>query len=419
MSRIAVPLKCKEDEINALNEILNSSIYNDNIKRRANIILLANSGMSNKEIAVEVNSNENTVAVWRNRFSKDRLVGLSDLERPGRRGSGENKRSAVIKAARNNDEATVRQLAEDACTSQSTARRALNDAGIITGNKRTYEINACSELNKVCADIKGIYVSGNALAMVLRIDGTLSPVLDKGTASSRNRVLALSTGDNSTLTEVLDLMCTKKKESAVREVGLDEFLKKTDGSLDGEARHVAVVYSGRHALPQGFIPKNMTLLSMRDAESWQSCVLTCLTLLSVGNEGKRIFHSLDRYIKSRTDNEEAFVWTRKMLPFVRSAREDAINPKEISAMFEDPSVSNIAWVKYGYATKDGEYAEFIDTMENILPERDGAIHGDPLKIASYTGEVVDGVRKLFSQSQRKLAEEYMNNDGGKKNGFVK
>ena len=419
MSRVAVPLKCKEDEINALNEILNSSVYNENIKRRANIILLANSGMSNKEIAVEVNSNENTVAVWRNRFSKDRLAGLSDLERPGRRGSGENKRSAVIKAARDNDEATVRQLAEDAGTSQSTARRALNDAGIITGNKRTYEINACSELDKVCADVKGLYVSGNALAMVLRIDSIPSPVLDKGTASSRNRELALSAGDNSTLTEVLDLMCTKKKESAVREVGLDEFLKKTDDSLDGEARHVAVIYSGRHALPQGFIPKNMTLLSMRDAESWQSCVLTCLTLLSAGNEGRRIFRSLDRYIKSRTDNEEAFVWTRKMLPFVRSAREDVINPKEISATFEDPSVSNIAWVKYGYATRDGEYAEFMDTMENILPERDGALHGDPLKIASYTGEVVDGVRKLFSKPQKKLAEEYMNNDSGKKNGFVK
>lgn len=419
MSRVAVPLKCKEDEINALNEILNSSVYNENIKRRANIILLANSGMSNKEIAVEVNSNENTVAVWRNRFSKDRLAGLSDLERPGRRGSGENKRSAVIKAARDNDEATVRQLAEDAGTSQSTARRALNDAGIITGNKRAYEINACSELDKVCADVKGLYVSGNALAMVLRIDSIPSPVLDKGTASSRNRELALSAGDNSTLTEVLDLMCTKKKESAVREVGLDEFLKKTDDSLDGEARHVAVIYSGRHALPQGFIPKNMTLLSMRDAESWQSCVLTCLTLLSAGNEGRRIFRSLDRYIKSRTDNEEAFVWTRKMLPFVRSAREDVINPKEISATFEDPSVSNIAWVKYGYATRDGEYAEFMDTMENILPERDGALHGDPLKIASYTGEVVDGVRKLFSKPQKKLAEEYMNNDSGKKNGFVK
>ena len=64
MSRVAVPLKCKEDEINALNEILNSCVYNENIKRRARIILLANSGMPNKEIAVEVNSNENTVAMW-------------------------------------------------------------------------------------------------------------------------------------------------------------------------------------------------------------------------------------------------------------------------------------------------------------------------------------------------------------------
>lgn len=419
MSRVAAPLKCKEDEIISLNEMINNSIYTDDMKRRANIILLANDGLSNKQIAAEINSNENTVAMWRNRFLKDRLAGLRDLERPGRRGSkGINKRIEVIEAAQQNGDTSVQKLAEETDTSVDTVRRALNDAGISVGSKRTYEIKAGSELNKVCAEIKGLYVSGTALAMVLRIDNTLAQTLDEGAVSSRNRDLAEEAGVNTTLAELLDLMSEKKKETAVKEVGLGEFLKKTDDSLRGDIRHIAFIFSGRYKLPKGFVLKNMNMITMQDERSWHACVSNFLNLLSSGNEGKKIYNSLVRYIQSRTDGEESFVWTRKPLDFDLTVRQEVINSSDISYTFTDQSVNNVAWVKYGYATRDGEYAEFTETKENVFPERDETINGDPLKIAGYAGEVVNGVRSLFSSPQKKMAEEYMNGSG-KKNGSAK
>ena len=415
MSRVAAPLNCKEDEINALNDIINSSLYSDDMKRRAAIILKANSGKSNKEIAEELDSNENTVGIWRKRYLQKGLNGLHDLERPGRRGSkGENKRAAVINAVRGNTDTSVQKLAEETGTSANTVRRALSDAGISVGSKRTYEIKAGSELGKVCLDIKGLYVSSGALAMVLRIDNTFSPALDEGTVSSRNRELADNAKENTSLAELLDLMCEKKKETAVKEVSLDEFLKKTDDSLDGDAMHAAFVYSSRYKLPQVSALRNVNLISMQNEKSWHSCVSSCLNMLSADGEGKRLYNSLARYIGSRRDGEEAFVWTRSTLSFDTTVRQDVIRPEDISVAFEDPSVKNVAWVRYGYATRDGEHAEFIETVENAFPERDESVYGNPLKIAGYTGEVAAGVRKLFASPQKTLTEEYVNGDSKKK-----
>lgn len=421
MPRVAKSLNCNESEIIELNEIANSSVYSEDMKRRAKIILLANDGMQNKAIAEELRSNENTVALWRNRFLENRVPGLQDLERPGRRGSlGKNKRQEVIAAAQHNNTATLKELAEQSGTSEATARRALNDAGITLGDKRAYEIKASLGLNKACVDIKGLYISGASRAIVLRIDNSLVQTMDEGTLFTRNRELATESGDNSSLADILKQMCVSKKENTVKEVRLDEFLKRTDDSLEG-IKHMAVILSPKYKLPSGFLLKNMELITMADETSWLANVAMCFRFMSDEGKGKETFDALDKYIQTRTATEESFVWTRDNLVFQETPLSSIEENMEVDRLFSGNSSSNCAWVKYGYATRDGEYAEFCSVKYDILPAKNEGIYDDTYKVTSYMGEVVTGVRSLFAEPQKQLAEEYMNQNCKKKTepGYVK
>lgn len=414
MSRVAAPLKCKENEIIELNELANSNVYSADMNRRAKIILLANEGKTNKEIAGLLNSNENTVSMWRNRFLKNRVLGLKDLDRPGRRGSkGNDKRQAVVEAAVQSENISIKDLATQAGTSEATARRALKDAGISLDRKRSYEVKASLLLDKVCVDIKGLFVSDSALAIVMRIDRNTSKTMDEGILSTRNKELADESGDDSSLSEILDKMRTCKKKAAVKEIRLDEFLQRMDDSLDG-VKHVAVIRNIKYKIPSGLIFKNIDIIATADVNSWFANVSMCFHFMSEGNEGTKLYNSLVKYIQSRENNEESLVWTRRNLVFTSVPSTEIEKGSETENLFADNSASTCAWVKYGYATKDGDYAEFYTIKYDVLPEKSENVYGDPYRVASYTGDVVAGVRSLFSEPQKQLAEEYMNQNSKKK-----
>jgi transposase len=52
---------------------------------RAKVILLANEGLENKEIGRRLELPRQIVSKWRKRFFDERLEGLEDLPRPGRK----------------------------------------------------------------------------------------------------------------------------------------------------------------------------------------------------------------------------------------------------------------------------------------------------------------------------------------------
>ena len=54
---------------------------------RAKAVLLANEGFENKEIGERLDLPRQIVSKWRKRFFEERLEGLEDLPRPGRKPS--------------------------------------------------------------------------------------------------------------------------------------------------------------------------------------------------------------------------------------------------------------------------------------------------------------------------------------------
>jgi len=51
---------------------------------RAKMILLAGQGLSNDEIAAQLNTRREVVSMWRRRFFEERLQGLEERSRSGR-----------------------------------------------------------------------------------------------------------------------------------------------------------------------------------------------------------------------------------------------------------------------------------------------------------------------------------------------
>ena len=85
MARTAVPIELNDEIRSKLQNIVNSQKTDQELGLQAQIVLLAGQGLSNKEIAQRLSTNDRRVGRWRNRFANEGLDGLkesSDRENP-------------------------------------------------------------------------------------------------------------------------------------------------------------------------------------------------------------------------------------------------------------------------------------------------------------------------------------------------
>lgn len=80
-----LPLEITDEERAELERRVRSKTVEARVAQRARIILLAADGLSNRAIGERVGMHYNQVGEWRQRFEVDRLAGLLDGDRPGRR----------------------------------------------------------------------------------------------------------------------------------------------------------------------------------------------------------------------------------------------------------------------------------------------------------------------------------------------
>src|SRR4051794_1217 len=67
-----------------LERLLGSSSVRTRMVQRAHLLLLAAEGVSTQEIADRVGVSRPTVNLWRSRYARSGLSGLTDRDRPGR-----------------------------------------------------------------------------------------------------------------------------------------------------------------------------------------------------------------------------------------------------------------------------------------------------------------------------------------------
>lgn len=179
MARTAAKIALSDQEAQALKKRINSGLTEQRMVTRSRIVLLASEGKTNKEIAIELRLEENTVMLWRNRFRWHRLEGLNDAKGKGRKMKYTYQdRIQVIKAAcekvDNERHRTYRELEEhlskQSGISRSQINRMLNDLDLKPHQMEYWLTSHDPEFEKKEASICGLYLDPPLNSIVICID---------------------------------------------------------------------------------------------------------------------------------------------------------------------------------------------------------------------------------------------------------
>ena len=144
--------------------------------RRANMILLSESGVSVRATARRVKVTAPAVSNWRKRFREQRLAGLHDQLKSGRPRTHTEEDIAVLlntALARRPQAAThwsVRDLASETGISKSTVQRYLSLFGVQPHRSRSFKLSTDPFFIEKLRDVVGLYLNPPDNALVLCVD---------------------------------------------------------------------------------------------------------------------------------------------------------------------------------------------------------------------------------------------------------
>lgn len=147
------------------------------LRERAAIILLADQGLENREIAMRLGQDAGKVGRWRNRFAQDRLEGIiKDKTRPGRIAPLSNaQRSKIVELTLNSKPANATHwsrasMAREVGVSASTVGRVWAAHGLKPHRTTTFKLSNDKRFEEKLEDIVGLYLSPPEHAIVLSCD---------------------------------------------------------------------------------------------------------------------------------------------------------------------------------------------------------------------------------------------------------
>ena len=144
---------------------------------RAKIVLRAAEGKLNKDIAVELGTHPDQVALWRNRFAASGLAGIEkDAPRGGRKPVARNRLARLIvekttqETPENATHWSTRSLADALGTSQSMVHRIWKASGLKPHLTRTFKLSNDPRFVEKLTDVVGLYLNPPEHALVLSVD---------------------------------------------------------------------------------------------------------------------------------------------------------------------------------------------------------------------------------------------------------
>jgi putative transposase len=170
------PIHLADDEREQLESMAASHSLAQTLATRVRIILLADKGWANKDIAAELGVDRSTVSIWRNRFVDRRQEGLYDEVRPGRPRSipDEEIAALVYKTLRDKPQGAThwssRTLAKESNVSDSTVRRVWRAFGIQPHHQKGFKLSTDPFFVEKVRDIVALYLNPPDTALVLCVD---------------------------------------------------------------------------------------------------------------------------------------------------------------------------------------------------------------------------------------------------------
>lgn len=170
------PLAITDEERETLQRYDRGRTVSQALALRARIVLRATSGIDNGQIAEELGITRQTVGVWRTRFLRYRIDGLTDLPRPNvHRKLSDERVEEIIKTTlgsspRGATHWSTRKMAKAAGVSQSSVSRVWRAFQLKPHRVRTFTLSTDDFFVEKVRDIVGLYLAPPDHAVVLCLD---------------------------------------------------------------------------------------------------------------------------------------------------------------------------------------------------------------------------------------------------------
>jgi transposase len=172
--RIAPEINLTPEERGALMKLARSGLTSVRLAQRARIVLLASTGMQNRDIAAELNVGRVQAGRWRERYAESRLAGIErDLPRGAPARKVDAARLAALTTQTTPPQATqwsTRSMANMLGVSQSSVSRHWRAQGLKPHLIETFKVSRDPKFIEKLEDIVGLYMSPPEHAMVLCCD---------------------------------------------------------------------------------------------------------------------------------------------------------------------------------------------------------------------------------------------------------
>ena len=175
-SPIAVPIKLSREEREVLEGWTRRRTTASALSLRARIVLAAEAGENNTELAARLGVHRNTVSLWRRRFLEFRLDGLLDEPRPGqpRKITDAQVERVITKtleaAPRNATHWSTRSMAAEVGLSQTAVSRIWRAFGLKPHQQETWKLSKDPLFVDKVRDVVGLYLNPPERAVVLCVD---------------------------------------------------------------------------------------------------------------------------------------------------------------------------------------------------------------------------------------------------------
>ena len=177
MSRKAPPIVLNEAEKATLEAWARGRSVPHRLVIRARIITMAAAGITNQDIAAELDLSRPTVQLWRQRFLALRVPGLEkDAPRPGRKPRiSARKIKAVVQATLNTTPPnathwSTRSMAKAQGLSEASVRRIWKQHNLKPHLTQTFKLSRDKHFIEKLEDIVGLYLNPPEKALVLCVD---------------------------------------------------------------------------------------------------------------------------------------------------------------------------------------------------------------------------------------------------------
>lgn len=335
--RVACEIVLTDDEQLALTSLVRSKLTSVRLAQRARIVLLAASGMQNKEIAAQVGVGRVQVSRWRERYAQRRLAGIErDLPRGAPPVTVDVARLVDLTTQSTPKAAThwsTRTMAAELGVSAASVSRHWRANGLKPHLVRGFKVSRDPQFVEKLEDIVGLYMSPPEHALVLCCDEKSQvQALDRtqpGLPMKKGRA-ATMTHDykrNGTTTlfaalNVLDGQVIAQCQQRHRHTEWLKFLKQIERQTpkDKALHLIADNYAThKHPVVQNWLDKHprIHMHFTPTSASWLNMVERFFRDITTERLRRGVFTSvaelidaIDGYIAHHNINPKPFIWTK-------------------------------------------------------------------------------------------------------------